>query len=148
VKQTSVGKIAIATTAFACATLLSFGWSGERGVSLSIESAQARVGHPATATSAAGVSRRHYRRAAYGHGGGVVGAGVAAGAGLAAGAVGTAVAAATAPFGYYGGGPYAGPYPGPYTDGGYYASSPWGDYACSPSALGCKPYASKDWYKH
>ena len=144
-KQTSVGKIAIATAAFACATLLSFGWSGERGVSLSIESAQARVGHPTTAASAAGVSRRHYRRAAYGPGG-VVGAGVAAGAGLAAGAVGTAAAIATAPFG---GGPYAyagpGPYAGPGWAGGYYASSPWGDYACSPSAAGCRPYASKDW---
>ena len=145
-KQTSVGKIAIATTALVCATLLSFGWSAERGVSLSIESAQARVGHPATAASVAGVSRRHYRRAAYGRDGGVVGAGVAAGAGLAAGAVGTAVAAATAPLGY--GGPYAGPYPSPYAGGGYYASSPWGDYACSPSAAGCKRFASKDWYHH
>jgi hypothetical protein len=145
VKQTTVGKIAIATAAFAGTVLLSVGWSEQRGVALSIESAQARVGHPATAASAAGVSRRHYRRAAYGPRGGVVGAGVAAGVGLAAGAVGTAVATATAPFG----GPYAyagpGPYAGPGWAGGYYASSPWGDYACSPSAAGCRPYASKDW---
>ena len=136
-KQTTVGKIAIATAAFAGAVLLSVGWSEQRGVALSIKSAQARVGHPATAASAAGVSRRHYRRAAYGPRGGVVGAGVAAGVGLAAGAVGTAVATATAPFG--------GPYAGPGWAGGYYASSPWGDYACSPSAAGCRPYASRDW---
>jgi hypothetical protein len=144
VKQTSVRKIAIATAAFAGATLLSFGWSEEHGVSLSIESAQARVSHPVARTRAADVSRRHYRRAAQPPGG-VVGAGVAAGAGLAAGAVGAAVAAATAPFG----GPYAyagpGPYAGPGWAGGYYASSPWGDYACSPNAPGCRPYAAKEW---
>jgi hypothetical protein len=147
-KQMSFAKIAIATTAFACATLLSFGWSEQRGVSLSIESAQARIGHPLTPMSAAGVSRRHYRRAVYGHGAGVVGAGLAAGTAVAAGAIGAAAAVATAPFGYYGGGPYygSGPYAG---TGAYYAGSPWGDYECRlPHAYDCRPHASKDWGYH
>jgi hypothetical protein len=78
-RQLSLGKIAIATTTFACTALLSFGWSEQRGVSLSIESAQARVGRPLTPVSVAGVARRQYRRGAYGYGAGVVGAGLAAG---------------------------------------------------------------------
>jgi hypothetical protein len=41
-KQLSLGRIVIATATFACTALLSFGWSEQRGVSLSIESAQAR----------------------------------------------------------------------------------------------------------
>ena len=111
-KQLSLRTLAIATSAFACATLLSFGWSEQRGLSLSIESAQARIGRPLTPLSVAGVARRHHRRAAYGYGAGVVGAG------LAAGAIG---AAATSPYGYYGGGPYVG------TGRGYYGGYP-GNY--------------------
>src|SRR6516164_8997390 len=95
-KQMSIGKVAIATMTFACTALLSVGWSEQRGVSLSIESAQARIGRPLTPVSVAGVARRQYRRAAYGYGAGVVGAGVAAAA------IGTA--AATSPWGYYGSG--------------------------------------------
>ena len=38
----SLGKLAIATTALVCTALLSFTWSEQRGVSLSIASAQAR----------------------------------------------------------------------------------------------------------
>jgi hypothetical protein len=83
----------IATATFACTALLSFGWSEQRGVSLSIESADARVGRPLTPVSVAGVARRQYRRGAYGYG---YGAGVV-GAGLAAGAYGTAAVAATSP---------------------------------------------------
>jgi hypothetical protein len=158
----SFKKIAIATTTFTCATLFSVGWSEQRGVSLSIESAQARVGRPLTPVSVAGVARRNYRRAAYGYGAGAVGAGVAAAA------IGTAAVAATSPWGYYDGGPsayadsyagneptayarsrpygasayhsepaaYAGSYA--YADtgsgwvGGYYAHSAWGAYACQP----------------
>ena len=140
-KQMNFAKIAIVTTTFACATLFSFGWSEERGASLSIESAQARVGRPLTPVSVAGVARRQYRRGGYGYG---YGAGVV-GAGLAAGAIGTtaAVAAATSPwgYGYYGAGPYAAGW-----NGGYYASSPWGDYVCrAPHAYECRPYAAKDW---
>lgn len=151
-RMMSVGKVAIATASLACATLFSFGWSGERGVSLSIESAQARVGRPLTPVSVAGVARRQDRRAAYGYGGyggyGYGGYGYGAGvvgAGLAAGAVATAAyaanAAATTPWGYQGTEPYAG--------GGWYASSPWGDYECrAPHPYGCQPYTAKDWYHH
>jgi hypothetical protein len=66
----SFKKIAIATTAFTCATPFSVGWSEQHGVSLSIESAQARVGRPLTPVSVAGVARRNYRRPAYGYGAG------------------------------------------------------------------------------
>jgi len=123
-------KVAIATSTFACAALLSCGWSEQRGVSLSVESAQARVGRPLTPVSVAGVARRQNRRAAYRYdAAGIAGplavdyAGIAAAAGTAA-----AVGATTSPgwgWGgnpYYAGGPYAGgPYgwggqgPGPYT---------------------------------
>ena len=144
------GKIAIATTTFACTALLSFGWSEQRGVSLSIESAQARVGRPLTPVSVAGVARRQYRRGAYGYGygAGAAGSGLAAGTAVAAGAIDTAAGVATAPFGFmvaalmYGGGPYAG-------TGAYYAGSPWGDYECRlPHAYDCRPHASKDWGYH
>ena len=98
-KQVSLGKAAIAVSVFACATMLTFDWTEQKGLSLSVESAQARVGRPLTPVSVAGVARRQGRRAAIGAaavGAGVVGAGVAA-----AGYYG-----ATAP--YYGsGGPYA-----------------------------------------
>src|SRR5579863_9322052 len=90
------GKIAIATTTFALATLLSVDWSGQTGVSVSVESAQARVGRPLTPVSVAGVARRNYRRAGYGYGYGYG----AVGAGLAAGAVTAAAVAATSPWGY------------------------------------------------
>ena len=81
----SLTKIAIAVSTFACAGLLSIGWSEQRGVSLSVEEAQARVGRPLTPVSVAGVARRQDRRAAYGYG---VGAGVAGAAAVAtAGAV-------------------------------------------------------------
>jgi len=127
-KQLSLGKIAIATATFACTALLSFGWSEQRGVSLSIDSAEARIGRPLTPVSVAGVARRQYRRAGYGYGYGV---GVA-GAGL-------AVAAATSPAGYYG------------YNAGYYAPSTWGDYECRfTHTYACSPYAAKDfgngWY--
>ena len=108
-KQMSLTTVAIAASTFTCAALLSFGWSEQRGVSLSVENAQARVGRPLTPVSAAGVARRQTRRAVYGAG--VVGAGAAA-VGTAA-AIGTAAAVgATSPFytgaGYYGGSPYYG----------------------------------------
>jgi len=114
--------VAIATSTFACAALLSFGWSEKRAVSLGIESAQARIGRPLTPFSAAGVARRQYRRAAYGYGAGVVGVG----------AVGVAVAANR--WGYYGGGyPYVGGYYAGYPYvvsyyGGYYDAYPYSGY--------------------
>jgi hypothetical protein len=67
--QMSPMKLAIAGSTVVCAALLSFGWSEQRGVSLSVESAQARVGRPLTPMSVAGVARRQNRRAAYGYGG-------------------------------------------------------------------------------
>jgi len=142
-KRLSVAKIAIATTTFACTALLSVGWSEQRGASLSIESAQARVGRPLTPVSVAGVARRQDRRAAYGYG---YGAGVV-GAGVAAAAIGTAAAAATSPWGYgYGSYAYAGA-PYAYGAGGYFASSPWGDYECrNPYGYPCNPYETKNWY--
>ena len=73
-----VTKAALAASAFGCAALFSFGWAEQGGISLSVESAQARVGRPLTPVSVAGVARRHNRRAAYYYGAGVVGAGVAA----------------------------------------------------------------------
>ena len=106
-KQMSLTTVAIAASTFACAALLSFGWSEQRGISLSVESAQARVGRPLTPVSVAGVARRQTRRAVYGAG--AIGAGAAA--------VGTAAAvAATSPNWGWGGDPYR---------TGYYAGSPY-----------------------
>src|SRR6516225_8686868 len=124
----------IATSTVACAALLSFSWSEQRGVSLGIESAQARIGRPLTPMSVAGVARRQYRRAAYGYGAGVVGAGVAAAA------VGTAAAAS--PYGYYGSGYYGGTgwgYGG-YGTGGYY-----GAYGGYPGYYGGGVYANRSY---
>lgn len=58
--------LAIATSALACGVMLSVGWTEQGGVSLSVESAQARVGRPLTPVSVAGVARRTTRRAYYG----------------------------------------------------------------------------------
>ena len=118
-KQASLGKAAIAASVFACATMLSFDWTEQKGVSLSVESAQARVGRPLTPVSVAGVARRQGRRATIGAaavGAGVVGAGVAA-----AGYYG-----ATAPY-YGGGGPYA------YYGGQDYATR--NGFVCQPGTL-------------
>jgi hypothetical protein len=137
--------IAIGASTFACVTLLSPGWSHQGGLTLSIDSAQARVGRPLTPVSVAGVARRNYRRANYAYGAGAVGAGLAGAA-----VVGTAaVAAATSPVlgwpnnGYYGNNGvlaanayYAGPietspfylqraYP---ANGPWYGHSGWTDY--------------------
>jgi hypothetical protein len=118
-KQASLGKAAIAVSVFACATMLTFDWTEQKGLSLSVESAQARVGRPLTPVSVAGVARRQGRRAAIGAaavGAGVVGAGVAA-----AGYYG-----ATAP--YYGsGGPYA------YYGGQDYATR--NGFVCQPGTM-------------
>jgi hypothetical protein len=124
-KQAYLRKAAIATACFACAAMFSLDWSERNGVSLSIESAQARVGRPLTPMSGAGVARRHARRGAYGAG--VVGAGVV-GAGLAAGAV----AAATSP---YGSGPYA-YYGSPYYYGGPYH---WSKEYATINGITCTP---------
>jgi len=103
-KQVRLGKAAIAISVFACATLLSVNWTEQKGVSLSVESAQARVGRPLTPVSVAGVARRQGRRAAVGAA--AVGAGVAGAAVVGAGIATAGYYGAPAP--YYGsGGPYA-----------------------------------------
>ena len=165
-KQKSLTTVAIAASTFACAALLSFGWSEQGGVSLSVESAQARVGRPLTPVSVAGVARRQTRRAVYGAG--AIGAGAVA--------VGTAAAvAATSPdwgwgsndadTGYYGGDPYyrrgalgareayygGAPHAAStsdghpwyavrayYQDGPWYGYSGWDDYAAR-NGIGCTP---------
>ena len=123
----SLRTFAIATSAFACATLLSFGWSEQSGVSLSVESAQARIGRPWTPLSVAGVARRQYRRAAYGYGAGVVGAGLAARAYYGGYSSGYYGAYGGYPSGYYGAyGGYPSGYYGAY---GGYPSGYYGSYA-------------------
>ena len=47
-KQTSLGKAALAVSVFACTTMLSVGWTEQKGVSLSIERAQAQMADPYT----------------------------------------------------------------------------------------------------
>jgi hypothetical protein len=130
-KQVSLRKIAIAASAFACTALLSFGWSEQGGVSLSVESAQARVGRPLTPMSVAGVARRQTRRAVYGAG--VVGAGAVAAGAYYAGR------------GYYGGGgPYA-YYQNEYANdtGTGYNHVSWDDYA-RRNGFVCRPGT---WFK-
>jgi hypothetical protein len=118
-------KTALAASAFTCAALLSFGWSEQGGVSLSVESAQARVGRPLTPVSVAGVARRQNRRAAYRYdAAGFAGpmaanyAGIAAAAGTAAVAGTAGAVAATSPNWGWGGNPYQ-------TGTGYYAGGPY-----------------------
>ncbi|HEU0084581.1 MAG TPA: hypothetical protein VFQ87_17120 [Bradyrhizobium sp.] len=65
----------LAVAVFAVGSFASPGWSPGESPSLSIESAQARVGRPGTPMSVAGVARRHTRRAVVG--GAAVGAAAA-----------------------------------------------------------------------
>ena len=118
-KQVSLGKAAIAVSVFACAAMLTFDWAEQKGLSLSVESAQARVGRPLTPVSVAGVARRQGRRAAIGAA--AVGAGVVGGGVAAAGYYG-----ATAPY-YGGGGPYA------YYGGQDYATR--NGFVCQPGTV-------------
>jgi hypothetical protein len=64
--KAALKRTAIATSTVACVALLSFSWSEHRGVSLGVESAQARVDRPSTPVSVAGVARRQSRRFASG----------------------------------------------------------------------------------
>src|ERR1700719_2159676 len=125
----SLTTVAIAASTFACAALLSFGWSERGGVSLSVEGAQARVGRPLSPVSVAGVARRQTRRAGYGAG--AIGAGAVA--------VGTAAAvAATSPNWGWGGSPY-------HTDTGYHGGDPYygrGPLGARAAYYGSGPYAA------
>lgn len=118
-KQPSFGKAALAVSVFTCATMLSFDWSEPKGVSLSIERAQAQMDDPYTP----GVARRQARRAA---------------AGVAAVGAGAVAAGATAAYYGSGGGPYA-----YYSDGGsaaYYGGpGVWSQDYAARNGIICQP---------
>jgi uncharacterized protein (DUF2141 family) len=77
-RQISIKRAFLATAVLAFGTLGSAEWRSGDGLVVSIESAEARVGRPATPMSVAGVARRTTRRAVVG------------GAAVGAAAVGTA----------------------------------------------------------
>lgn len=65
-KSMSRKRVLLAAAALLCGVLISVQWPQGSGVTLSIDSAQARVGRPLTPVSAAGVARRTTRRAVVG----------------------------------------------------------------------------------
>lgn len=69
-----IGRALLVAAALACG-FCSVEWSQDRGLALSIQSADARVGRPLTPVSVAGVARRQTRRAVVG--GAAVGAAAA-----------------------------------------------------------------------
>ena len=75
-KQITLRRMFLGAAVVACGVAGSVDWSQRNGLSLSLVSAQARVGRPLTPVSVAGVARRTTRRAVVG--GAVVG-GAAAG---------------------------------------------------------------------
>jgi hypothetical protein len=74
-KTINVKRAFLAAAVFAFGALGSVTWSPNNGLSLSVESAEARVGRPLTPVSVAGVARRTTRRAVVG--GAAVGAAAA-----------------------------------------------------------------------
>lgn len=64
--QVTIRRTAIASAIVACATLLSFSWSGRDGLSLRVQIAEARTDRPPPQVSVVGVARRQYRRPARG----------------------------------------------------------------------------------
>jgi hypothetical protein len=56
----------VAAAAVLCAAPLSLHWSPAKTLSLSVDTASARIGRPLTPMSVAGVNRRVHRRAYYG----------------------------------------------------------------------------------
>jgi len=73
-KRIRVMRMLLVAAALACG-FGSFEWSQDRGLALSVQSAEARVGRPATPASVAGVARRTTRRVVVG--GAAVGAAAA-----------------------------------------------------------------------
>jgi hypothetical protein len=74
-KLVSAKKAILATSVILCGVLVSIQWpqgSGQRpqgsGITLAVDTAQARIGRPATPGSFAGVARRTTRRHIYGYG--------------------------------------------------------------------------------
>ena len=117
-EKAALGKAALAVSVFACATMLSFDWSEPKGVSLSIERAQAQMSDPYTP----GVARRQARRTA---------------AGAAAVGAGAVAAGATAAY-YAGGGPYA--YYGGSSPSAYYGGpGVWSQDYAARNGIICQP---------
>jgi hypothetical protein len=56
----------VVASALLSATPLSLHWSPAKTLSLAVDTAAARIGHPLTPMSVAGVNRRVHRRAYYG----------------------------------------------------------------------------------
>jgi hypothetical protein len=130
--KTSLGKAALAVSVFASATMLSFDWSEQKGVSLSIERAQAQVGDPSADPSTPRVTRRQARRAAANAAGAA-----AVGAGAVAAGTTAAYYAGGGPYAYYGGG-------GPYAGGGapqaYYGGpGVWSQDYAARNGIICQP---------
>ena len=71
-KKISVIGAALVAAAVVCAAPISLHLSQDKGISLSVDKAQARIGRPLTPWSVAGVHRRYdrraYRRGYYGQG--------------------------------------------------------------------------------
>jgi hypothetical protein len=124
--KTSLGKAALAVSVFTCATMLSFDWSEQKGVSLSIERAQAQVGDPYAPTP--GVARRQARRTT---------AGAAAVGAVAAGATAAPYYGGGGPYAYYGGGaPYVG---GGVSQGYYGGPGVWSQDYAARNGIICQP---------
>ena len=72
-KKISVIAATLVGAAVLCAAPISLQLSQDKGLTLSVDKARARIGRPLTPGSVAGVHRRHHRRAYrhgyYGHGG-------------------------------------------------------------------------------
>ena len=120
-KRPSLGKAALAVSVFACATMLSFDWTEQKGASLSIERAQAQMGDPSTP----GDTRRQARRTAAGA--------VAVGAGAVAAGATAAYYAGGGPYAYYGGEGGGGPY-------GYYSGpGAWSQDYAARNGIICQP---------
>jgi hypothetical protein len=71
-KKISVIGATLVAAAVLCAAPISLQLSQEKGLTLSVDKARARIGRPPTPGSVAGVHRRYersaYRRGSYGHG--------------------------------------------------------------------------------
>jgi hypothetical protein len=144
-KQPSLGKAALAVSVFACATMLSFDGSEQRGGSLSIGHAYAQMmdepESPALTTRRS--ARRAGRATAMGAGAAAAGAGAVAAGATAAYYAGSGPAYGGAgPYAYYGGNsPYAGSGPS-YTGGAYaYYGGPgvWSQDYAARNGIICQP---------
>jgi len=74
-RKIGIKRALLATATLAFGTLATINWSPSDGLSVAVESAQARVGRPLSPVSVAGVARRTTRRAVVG--GAAVGAAAA-----------------------------------------------------------------------